>query len=84
MSGPIPAAYFGAQTGQNSPGPKEGARPHAKLNPGGVWCGMQNQNITCRMKVRGQTLTSTGMSGSFNPPPRLGFPLPNPKGRLAS
>ena len=28
---------------------------------------MQNQNIkTCRMKFRGQT--STGMSGSFNPP----------------
>ena len=35
-----------------------------------VWCGMQNQNIkTCGMKFRGQTLTSTGMSGPFNPPP---------------
>ena len=30
---------------------------------------MQNQNIkACRMKFRGQALTSTGMSGSFNPP----------------
>ena len=39
---------------------------------GVVWCGMQNQNIkTCRRKFRGQTLTSTGMSGSFNPPPSL-------------
>ena len=34
-----------------------------------VWCRMQNQNIkTRRMKFRGQTLTSIGMSGPFNPP----------------
>ena len=34
-----------------------------------VWCGMQNQNTeTCRMKFRGQTLTSTGTRGPSNPP----------------
>ena len=35
-----------------------------------VWRGMQNQNITTyRMEIRGQTLASTGMRGSFTPPP---------------
>ena len=37
---------------------------------------MQNQNIkTYRMEFRGQTLTLTGMSGSFNPPPTPTCPL---------
>ena len=32
-----------------------------------IWCGMRNQNIKpCHMKFGGPT--STGMSGSFNPP----------------
>ena len=33
-----------------------------------VWHAESEHNITCRMKFRGETLTSTGMSGPFNPP----------------
>ena len=36
-----------------------------------VWHAEPEHNITCRMKSRGQTLTSTGMSGPFNRPPLL-------------
>ena len=46
-----------------------------------VWCGMQNQNTKiCRMKFRGQSLTSTRMSGPVNPPPHTPSPsaLVNP------
>ena len=35
-----------------------------------VWHAEPEHNITCRMKFRGETLTSTAMSGPFNPPPR--------------